>query len=316
MTDGASAPGKMMISGEYAVLQGAPAIVAAVQTRAYARFFAGAPADQQASPTRFPEAHATRGRAEEELGEVPGELAIDVSELRREDQKLGVGSSSAAAAAAAGAVLAVHGHDLSREDVQRQALAFALDGHRAVAPNGSGADVAACTLGGFVRYRRKPGQWDVEADRIAWPQGLVWRIAWTGQAASTRALIEKVHALRDRAPRIYEDAMQRLADESERFVEAFGDVGAVLEATRRYCDAMDALGRAADAPIVEERLRMVADLARQAGGAAKPSGAGGGDVALALFAGREDAERFTEACREAGVELLDLELGGPGVRSL
>ncbi len=316
MTDGASAPGKMMISGEYAVLVGAPAIVAAVQIRAYARFFEGAPAEQHASASRFPEAHAARKRAEEELGEAPGELAIDVSELRREGQKLGVGSSSAAAAAAAGAVLAVRGHDLREEKVQRRALAYALEGHRAVAPNGSGADVAACTLGGFVRYRRTPGQWDVEADRLAWPKELVWRIAWTGQAASTRVLIEKVHALRDRAPRAYEDAMLCLVKESERFVGAFGEVGAVLEATHRYCDAMDALGRVAGAPIVEERLRKVATLAREAGGAAKPSGAGGGDVALALFASRQDAARFGKACREAGIELLDLELGGPGVRSL
>ncbi len=313
---GASAPGKMMISGEYAVLAGAPAIVAAVQTRAYARFVAEAPTGQLASASRFPEAHAARGRAEQELGPVPGELAIDVSELRREGQKLGVGSSSAAAAAAAGAVLAVRGHDLSSDEVQRRALGFALDGHRTVAPKGSGADVAACTLGGFVRYRRTPGHWEVEADRLAWPKELVWRVAWTGQAASTRALIEKVDALRERAPRTYDEAMGRLADESERFVEAFGDAGALLDATRRYCGAMDALGQAAGAPIVEQRLRTVAALAQRAGGAAKPSGAGGGDVALALFGSREDAARFDEACREAGIALLDVELGGPGVRPL
>ncbi|MEM9074181.1 MAG: hypothetical protein AAGE52_37155 [Myxococcota bacterium] len=309
---GASAPGKMMISGEYAVLEGAPAIVAAVQTRATARFGGDG---EVASTDRFPEAYASRVLAEEALGAVEGDLRIDVSALRRAGQKLGVGSSSAAAAAAAAAVLAHHDRDLEDEDVRRQALRFALDGHRKVAPRGSGADVAACTLGGFVRYRRAPGSWDVDADAVSWPAGLVARIAWTGQAASTHELITKVHALRDRDPATYRAAMARLREESDRFCAAFATVEATLEATRGYFAAMNHLGEAASAPIVEERLHRVARLAKEAGGAAKPSGAGGGDVSLALFASEDGAQAFERACRDASIEVLSLALGGPGVRA-
>ncbi|MEM1415365.1 MAG: hypothetical protein AAGH15_10705, partial [Myxococcota bacterium] len=60
---GATAPGKMMVGGEYAVLRGAPAIVAAVQTRATVRWQDEA-GDATASSTRFPEAHAARRLAE------------------------------------------------------------------------------------------------------------------------------------------------------------------------------------------------------------------------------------------------------------
>ena len=69
---GASAPGKMLVGGEYAVLRGAPAIVTAVQLRAQARWV-DAHTDQSArglddpSP-RFPEAAAARRIAEDTLG--------------------------------------------------------------------------------------------------------------------------------------------------------------------------------------------------------------------------------------------------------
>ena len=163
-----SAPGKMMISGEYAVLEGAPAIVAAVQTRALAWVFDGAEHEDRASEKRFPEAFASAAIAAEALGTEAPPFRVDVSELRRAGQKLGVGSSSAAAAAAAALVYALADAPLDDPGVLRAAL----DGHREVAPSGSGADVAACTLGGFVRYQRKAGTWDVSATPVEWPEGL------------------------------------------------------------------------------------------------------------------------------------------------
>lgn len=302
-----SAPGKMMISGEYAVLEGAPAIVAAVQTRALAWVAEGEHEDR-ASETRFPEAFASAAIAASTLGIDPPPFRIDVSALRRAGQKLGVGSSSAAAAAAAALVYALADAPLDDPGVLRAAL----DGHREVAPSGSGADVAACTLGGFVRYQRKAGTWDVSATPIDWPTSLVARVAWTGSAASTHELVGMVHQLRDTRPHDYQVAMKRLAEESERFVESFATDA--IAATQAYYQAMEALGDAAGAPIVEERLRNVSTLARDCGGAAKPSGAGGGDVALAVFDSQAAAERFESAAQSAGIEILDVPLGGPGVR--
>ena len=303
-----SAPGKMMISGEYAVLEGAPAIVAAVQTRALAWVAEGEHPDR-ASESRFPEAFASAAIAAEALGTEAPPFRIDVSELRRAGQKLGVGSSSAAAAAAAALVYALADTALDDPGVLRAAL----DGHREVAPSGSGADVAACTLGGFVRYQRKAGTWNVSATPVKWPEGLVARVAWTGSAASTHQLVGLVHQLRDSRPSDYRRAMDRLARESERFVDSF-ESGNVIEATHAYFEAMRALGDAAGAPIVEERLTKVSEIARSLGGAAKPSGAGGGDVALAVFSDPEAIHRFDAIASDEGIEILDIRLGGPGVR--
>ncbi|MCC6874655.1 MAG: hypothetical protein IT378_10150 [Sandaracinaceae bacterium] len=93
-----------------------------------------------------------------------------------------------------------------------------------------------------------------------------------------------------------------------------GDLAEVVRATAAHGDAMAALGEAAGAPIVTEALARVARIAKDCGGAAKPSGAGGGDVALALFADGADAERFDRACAREGLNLLSLRLGAEGVR--
>ena len=88
----------------------------------------------------------------------------------------------------------------------------------------------------------------------------------------------------------------------------------VLASTAAYGKTMGQLGDAAGVSIVNDTLRKVAQLAEQAGGAAKPSGAGGGDVALALFPDDSSERRFSALCEEHGFALLLIELGAQGVR--
>ncbi|MFK7991045.1 MAG: mevalonate kinase [Sandaracinaceae bacterium] len=315
-----SAPGKMMIAGEYAVLDGAEALVASVDKRLFA--YARSPHSSSGSPTPSvdsadppslpPEALLTRQHAEAELGPVPEmSLRIDASALRRGDRKLGLGSSSAASAAAASAVLAWHGEDPSTR--RRDVLKWALAGHRAVAPEGSGADVAAATLGGVVRFTRAAAE---EATAIAWPEGLLVEVVWTGSPARTSDLVRKVKALETSEPLRYQRAMGRLSQAAARMISGFDTLNAasVVEAAEEHGLAMENLGNAAGAPIVEASLARTANLAREHGGASKPSGAGGGDVALAFFATEDRRKAFVDACPEAGLTLLSMEVGADGVR--
>jgi phosphomevalonate kinase len=76
---------------------------------------------------------------------------------------------------------------------------------------------------------------------------------------------------------------------------------------------MGELGDAAGIPILTDALKQIAQLASAAGGAAKPSGAGGGDVALALFPDTASDQRFESLCQEQNFTLLLIELGAPGV---
>ena len=319
-----SAPGKLLLAGEYAVLTGAPCLVAAVSRRARLELGVpsggpanGSPDGSAGSPEWGPasaEALLARREAEQRLGPTVGDMRIDVSELRQDGRKLGLGSSAAAAAAAAGAVFAWHGRDLSAPEVRREVLALAMAGHRAVAPEGSGADVAAATLGGVVRFRREGHAF--EATPVAWPETLPVRVVWTGAEARTSDLVALVRALAEADPRSHRMAMDAIAEAAEAMAEASAraDAPGLVAAAEAHGRAMADLGQRAGAPIVEARLAAVADLARGAGGAAKPSGAGGGDVALAFFPDDDAARQFEEACSGRSLTLLSLALGSEGVR--
>jgi phosphomevalonate kinase len=307
-TMGASAPGKLLLAGEYAVLEGAPAIVTAVQARAFALFVEG-PAD---GPDH-PEGAAARTLAETRFGAVPARLTIDATALRAGDVKLGLGSSAAIAAACAAAVAAYHGRDPERPE--SDVLALALEGHRAVSPEGSGADVAASVRGGLVRFERR-GE-TVHVDPLAWPSGLVVRVVWTGKAARTSDFLRKVAELAEASPALHRERMDALRARAVELAAAFADAAAseIVTASGIYGEAMGALGEAARVPIVEARLASIDALARRFGGRAKPSGAGGGDVAVAFFADPDALPAFDAACREADLLPVEFELGGPGARA-
>lgn len=306
-----------MLSGEYAVLDGAPAIVAAVDARAIATLAA----NDAAASSVPPEVAATWQLARERFPSLPdAPPSIDVRALRDPTgaQKLGLGSSAAAAAATAGLALAHAGLRLDAEDSRRALFELAFEGHRVIAPEGSGADVAAASLGGFVRFEasaREPGALPACRELMA-PPWLLTRVVWTGQAARTSDLVAQVRAFQAREPRAFAAHASELADAAREFADAFerAAVGHVLAMTVRYHEAMRALGDAAGAPIVEQRLAKVAQLAADTGGAAKPSGAGGGDVAIAFFLAVDDATHFDRALRLAGFEALSLSLGAPGPR--
>lgn len=313
-----TAPGKLMIAGEYVVLDGAESLVAAVGARVIALASPlgsdGSPGSSPVSPGGAglpPEAVLARSYAEAELGAAPMELTIDTSALRHGDKKLGLGSSAAASAASAAAVLAWHGGDPAAE--RRRVLGWALAGHRAVAPQGSGADVAASTLGGLVRFRRDAVE---EASSIAWPSTLHVVVVWTGEPARTSDLVAKVRALADADRPRYEQATAPLARAAEALLAAMieGDAHGAVRAAGEHGRAMAGLGHAAGAPIMTPLLARVAALAEAHGGGAKPSGAGGGDVALAFFDDEDRAEAFRGACRLEGLALVPLAIGVEGVR--
>jgi phosphomevalonate kinase len=194
-------------------------------------------------------------------------------------------------------------------------LELALAGHNAIAPEGSGADVAAASLGGFVRFRLEQGVL-AEAESMAFPAHVETRVVWTGKEARTSEFVRAVRSYEARDRAGYGRIRDQLKAEASRFASAIaeGDAGEIIASAGAYGRGMGELGQAAGVEIVTGELAQIAELARVHGGAAKPSGAGGGDVAIAFFQRSSDAQAFDNACDRAGLERLDLGLGAPGVR--
>jgi phosphomevalonate kinase len=308
---GTSAPGKAFLCGEYAVLSGAPAIVSAVDRRVVARW-TRLPPGAEVLP---PEAEATLAAAREDFGQPPHHLSFDTQRLYDGPNKLGLGSSAAVAVASAAAVVALRGHDLTQREVRNKVFAIALRGHSTVAPGGSGADVAAATYGGYVCFQKHRGAPSVQP--IELPPSLTCLLIWTGKSARTSDLLAHVSRLGALEPKVHDRYMAALIEHATEFADAFqsGDGRGVIRKAREYHACMSALGAAAQAPIVNAELRRIAEWAWWHGGAAKPCGAGGGDLAVAFFLDRGAAEDFAAVCENDGLTRVHADWGAEGVRA-
>jgi phosphomevalonate kinase len=341
----AHAPAKLVLIGEYAVLEGAPAIVAAVDRLVRVSLTPGATdaprpwsirsdlGGGQAGTLAFDEAGAlTPGepwlrplevvleRAARSLGMRPdalpgGDVVIESASLFVDAgrTKLGLGSSAAVVTALSAALQDALAH-WNLSDGNPASLGEDLATHRLVQQGpGSGVDIAASVVGGVLRYQLVEGRPEVRGLQL--PPGVEFRAVWTGASASTRHFVDGVRAWKTKAPEAFATAITEMSALAAQAVDACdaGSASAFLAAVRGYHEAMDSLGVQAGLPIVSDPHRTIAGLAASEGVAYKPSGAGGGDVGL-LFAASEPA--LVEAGRlaeRAGYRLLDLGVHPAGV---
>ncbi len=320
-----SAPGKVLLLGEYAVLEGAVALVSSVSRRV----FVGT-SNLSAAHNLAPEVREAHILARSAYG-LP-DLAwpeLDVASLYSGDQKLGLGSSAAAAVAAAGRSAQAAGANLADADVKERLFDLAFAAHRAVAPQGSGADVAASAFGGTLRVRRTlPSESAVtesphtatarlEVEALAWPTDLGVGVVWTGTPVRTSSMVEALSRYASAEHAAYAALMANLKELAWQGAQSFyaGQSAGVIEAVRGYGEGLRALGQAAQLPIYTERLNALARAAAELGLVAKPSGAGGGDVAVVFYQDKQAFERLRTRLNEVGCQYLDAEVHVEGVRS-
>jgi phosphomevalonate kinase len=296
----ARAPGKIVLSGAYAVLEGAPAIATAVD-----RFVVADGAQTTQTPT--PEVAAAMDGA-------PAP-AVDASALfggPSGDKKLGLGASAAILVASLAAKVALERGVLPDVELASAVFPRALRAHAEAQGGGSGVDVAASAFGGTIAFRR--GGERPEALAVKLPANLVVEVWWSGRPASTSELIGRVHALRERARARYVRLIdaQAAASLDAEVALGRGDGVAFVRALDAQRQALDALGTAAGAPIVDAAARALGDAAAALGGAALPAGAGGGDVLVFAGFGASPPE-FAALARRSGYDKLELALGARGV---
>jgi phosphomevalonate kinase len=306
-----SAPGKLFLIGEYGVLHGFPAVVAAVDRRVTGRFV---PSGVPATPLVQQVIDTVRAYLIEDGATVPdGAPELDSSALASGTSKLGLGSSAAVAAAGAGAMLATAGCDL--EYSRTLTFTLANRAHRAAqGGRGSGADVAAAVHGGVIYYARRGNETDVQPLEI--PAAVELVVFSTGTPSST---VDHVRALEAHAEKQPDQCKARLAQigaAARGFTAACVDEDprVLIDAVARANVLMHLLGREIGLPIVTPALAEAAKLALDLGGAAKPSGAGGGDVGVAFLTDQGAARTFRERAAHLGLEILSIRTGADGLR--
>ncbi|MGW0882937.1 phosphomevalonate kinase [Streptomyces sp. NPDC002671] len=353
------APGKLFVSGEYAVIEpGTPAIIMAVDR--YVRVTVSEPAgadivivsDLLDGEARF---RLQAGGGLVWCGPGDGERARSVlacvlsvievmhtqlaergwsasgahlsisSELHDRGTKFGLGSSGAVTVATVAALAAYHGLDLSPEARFRLALIATAR----LNTRSSCADLAASTWGGWIAYRA-PDRAAVlamaarrgidETLRAAWPGFEVRRlppparlgieIGWTGTPVSTDSLVSRLGRRHWRGSTAHKRFMARMTDCVHASITALeqGDRETLLHRIRGSRRALAELDEAVGLGIFTPKLTALCEAAEALGGAAKPSGAGGGDCGIALMPAEDDARirKLRNRWATAGVRHLPL----------
>lgn len=307
----ASAPGKLVLLGEYAVMEGAPALALAVDRRARVRLW---PRRDGRILVRAPQIEAGQvaasidadGRWQWECGadlaqrlhlithvwngvmagletewrRTGFDLEIDtggfVLEAGRGSGKLGLGSSAALSVALASAWLRIAGcEDLLGDRRACLARLLALHGQWQ-GGRGSGVDVAASLEGGLIVYRREPGAGPM-LERRSWPEaGLHVLFVWSGQAVSTSRSLQHLEAWRESRPDRHALRMTRLGTLAQTGIAALDNQdGSFIEVVAEYARELDNLAMDSGLDIISPSQRRLMDWAVRQGAAFKPCGAGG-----------------------------------------
>ncbi len=268
------APGKLVLMGEYAVLDGGQALVLAIDRGVRCAVWSGRGPLQIDTPDgddRFvrPALEGQTGRfvfSDWNPVSLPG--------------KPGFGGSAAACVAACVAA-------------GRPATdAFAI--HRRVQGSGSGVDVASAVSGGLLHIH---GGTSTPLPPPAPPT-----VIYSGASARTGPRVEIYRAWAGRAA---------FVADSDALVAAYAD--APVAALAAAGDRLEAMAAEAGLPYRTPALDRIRALARDHGGAAKASGAGGGDCAIALLPDPDAERAFILACQSEGLPGISVRVA-PGAR--
>ncbi|MDH3646653.1 MAG: hypothetical protein OER80_07755 [Gammaproteobacteria bacterium] len=318
MTSTATAPGKLILIGEFAVLEGAPAIVMAIDRRAQVRVTSAqtnlvtAPeicerevsfsvdADRRVSWLGVDPSQSVRL---EILAQViarywsgtPVHIETDTAAFFEDGIKMGFGSSAALTVAASAAL---------RRKVPD--LAELIETHKvAQGGRGSGFDIAASLNGGVINFRSQPP----EATPLSLPDGLHMRCVWTGHAASTSAFLRGLDALGERR-----NAIDELAGSARSAVSGLDNSPASwVQAVQNYSKALKRFAAQTSLPIFSGGHTEIAEVANANNVAYKPSGAGGGDLGIAVSMDAAPLESFSRALSATGVRIVRLVVDKKGL---
>jgi phosphomevalonate kinase len=322
ITHTASAPGKLVLVGEYAVLEGAPAISAAVNIFASATLqpvtagkselhirncgnryeftvapggvieWSADPGDRGALLDAALQALADRDLLKESLASIILELCTRdfySDEKAGSAQKIGIGSSAAMAVALTSVIQDFLG--------DKPTIDACLDVHsRFQQGKGSGIDVATSWFGGVIGMQPNGGDVPV-IEQLAWPQGLTVVPVWTGEPASTTVMLRRLERFKECSGDTCDSIMQRLVMASQDTCDCWrsGTADDIAAALDEYGDLLRELDAAAGIGIWSACHEKLNGMARKAGVGYKPSGAGGGDFGLAFSC---DAERLQAYLRQ------------------
>lgn len=316
-----SAPGKLMLLGEHAVVYGKPCLVTAVNKRLNIKvsltggrdFILNAP---DVSVRSYKKPLAMLGRAETPKGAAFVEKAVlnfkerysfEEGLLLETDSEFssgfGFGSSSASTVCVIKALSEIFERKLSKKDIFDLSYKTVLD----VQKTGSGFDVASAVYGGTI-YFVAGGE---EIERID-NKSFNLIVGYSGTKADTSEIVREVAKKREEEKEKVDGifaAIEILVENGKKFMleSDWENFGKTMNENQVL---LSQLG------VSIGKLDHMIDAARNAGAyGAKLSGAGGGDCMLALSPPDKLGD-IRKAIESTGGKIIDIEASAEGVNML
>lgn len=310
-----SSPGKLVIAGEYAILYGASALSLAIDRRARCtlnirdeglwRLSSSPPfwnesvslnellADSRndmvgsclswfAQQTSLPE-HAT--------------LDMDTTGFFCKQRKLGLGSSASVLVNLYTSLAELTEIPTNAEDLLKM--------YRATGQNGSGVDVLTSYFGGLIRSRRQT------ASNEEFPYGIYLDFYSVGFSTETRTMVDRFRKAFDDIPMTLQDSFITSAN---NVADSLTDRLSFFSALQRFVQVYRDVDIESKLAIWSEPHDTMHRLATEIGVLYKPSGAGVGDVGVAVATETENLTALRRKVTNLPVTLLDLQKDINGVR--
>ena len=346
----ATAPGKVILLGEYAVLDGSPALSLAVNRRARVEleccgndeccieaeqlgiepihfrlhekgrveWSCSGEQWQRFSRTGILLEHLCAHAAQRFNRLAPFRLRIDTAELFGDTSvgpvKLGLGSS-AAVAVALDAAISAHASNARALESPQAVFHRILPVYRATQHgHGSGIDLATSLTGGLIEYRLDEAGCHIASRRL--PESLRLMFIWVGEPASTADLVGAWRQAQSREPAVAAHISERMQETCQAGLKAVSenDAGELAAQMGVYGRILGTMTDWAGIPVVTAMHRQAMTLAGQAGAHYKPCGAGGGDLGVAAAVAESAMTRLADALTDTGLWPIALAGDEQGVR--
>ncbi len=325
-----SAPGKVVLCGEYVVLGGAQALSFAVNRRATVQIVSTSGPHSQlvcrgfvdgTYAFNFDKGNGFRWHVDKDklpdfhlfetiwstLCTVDSGVVDVVLDTRdfadpKSGKKYGLGSSAALTVALSSAL-----HEPRNADEELKTL---INIHKETqGGQGSGVDIATAKFGGMISYRAHP---QPTVEKIFWPSGLSCALFWSGRSASTS---EKLHKFA--AGRAASKSHRKLASSSNEIVANWQNYQPrkLLRALAEYTSNLRSFSDDYGLGVFDAGHDEMVSAAADHGIVYKPCGAGGGDIGIAMAESQASLVSFREAARAFGFEYLNVEMERTGAQT-